>query len=92
MLCAGRLAYVRTLADLAAALSKPLGSFRSNKALPPGRAPGAHQLRPRPGLTVRAGTLASWAKRSLCLTVKTTSPPKDAKGFVLLPRRWIVES
>lgn len=25
------------------------------------------------------------------LTIKTVSRPKDAKGFVLLPRRWVVE-
>lgn len=25
------------------------------------------------------------------LTIKTVSRPKDAKGFVILPRRWVVE-
>ncbi|WP_037897513.1 IS5 family transposase [Streptomyces sp. NRRL S-920] len=38
-----------------------------------------------------AGTLVSWAKTTLGLTIKTVSRPKGAAGFVLLPRRWIVE-
>ncbi|WP_052869767.1 IS5 family transposase [Streptomyces niger] len=38
-----------------------------------------------------AGTLITWARTSLNLTVKTVARPKDAHGFVLLPRRWIVE-
>lgn len=38
-----------------------------------------------------AGTLVGWAKSFLRLTVKTVSRPKDAKGFVVLPRRWVVE-
>lgn len=38
-----------------------------------------------------AGTLITWARTTLGLTVKTVSRPKDATGFVLLPRRWIVE-
>lgn len=38
-----------------------------------------------------AGTLVTWAKTSLNLTVKTVARPRDAHGFVLLPRRWIVE-
>ncbi|MFF0465791.1 IS5 family transposase [Streptomyces mexicanus] len=38
-----------------------------------------------------AGKLVTWAKRHLNLTIKTVSRPKDADGFVLLPRRWVVE-
>ncbi|MFB7508500.1 IS5 family transposase [Streptomyces broussonetiae] len=38
-----------------------------------------------------AGTLVDWAKSFLHLTIKTVSRPKDAKGFVVLPRRWVVE-
>ncbi|GGS23574.1 hypothetical protein GCM10010252_73530 [Streptomyces aureoverticillatus] len=38
-----------------------------------------------------AGTLVDWARSFLRLTVNTVSRPKDAKGFVILPRRWVVE-
>lgn len=38
-----------------------------------------------------ADTLVAWAKSFLHLTIKTVSRPKDAKGFVILPRRWVVE-
>jgi transposase len=38
-----------------------------------------------------AGTLVAWAKSFLRLTVKTVSRPKGAQGFVILPRRWVVE-
>ncbi|MFJ4188164.1 IS5 family transposase [Kitasatospora sp. NPDC089509] len=38
-----------------------------------------------------AGQLVGWARKYLNLTVKTVSRPKDAKGFVVLPRRWVVE-
>lgn len=38
-----------------------------------------------------AGRLVTWAKAHLNLTLKTTSRPKDATGFVILPRRWVVE-
>ena len=38
-----------------------------------------------------AGKLVTWAKKYLNLTLKTVSRPKDAKGFVLLPRRWVIE-
>lgn len=38
-----------------------------------------------------AGTLVGWAKSFLRLTIKTVSRLKDAKGFVVLPRRWVVE-
>jgi transposase len=38
-----------------------------------------------------AGTLVTWAKTFLHLTIKTVSRPKGAKGFVILPRRWVVE-
>jgi transposase len=38
-----------------------------------------------------AGTLVAWAKSFLHLTIKTVSRSKGAKGFVILPRRWVVE-
>ena len=38
-----------------------------------------------------AGKLVTWGKRHLGLTIKTVSRPKDASGFVVLPRRWVVE-
>ncbi|MEU1056958.1 transposase [Streptomyces sp. NPDC005876] len=38
-----------------------------------------------------AGQLLTWAKKNLDLTLKTISRPKDAVGFVILPRRWVVE-
>ncbi len=38
-----------------------------------------------------AGQLVDWAKKYLDLTLKTVSRPKDAEGFVVLPRRWVVE-
>lgn len=38
-----------------------------------------------------AGKLVDWAKQHLNLTIKPVSRPKDAFGFVVLPRRWVVE-
>ncbi len=38
-----------------------------------------------------AGQLVDWAKKYLNLTLKTVSRPKNAVGFVVLPRRWVVE-
>jgi hypothetical protein len=38
-----------------------------------------------------AGKLVTWAKRHLNLTIKTVSCPKDTFGFIVLPRRWVVE-
>ncbi|MEU0111490.1 transposase [Streptomyces sp. NPDC006251] len=38
-----------------------------------------------------AGQLVTWAKKHLNLTLTTVSRPKDAVGFVILPRRWVVE-
>jgi transposase len=38
-----------------------------------------------------AGTIVGWAKSFLDLTIKTVSRPKGSQGFVILPRRWIVE-
>ncbi|MFD8474292.1 IS5 family transposase [Streptomyces globisporus] len=38
-----------------------------------------------------AGKLVTWAKKYLNLTIKTISRPKDTTGFVVLPRRWVVE-
>ncbi|MGC4987046.1 transposase [Streptomyces sp. DT193] len=34
---------------------------------------------------------AAWAQDTLGITVKVVPRPKDAKGFVLLPKRWVVE-
>ncbi|MFJ2770557.1 transposase [Streptomyces sp. NPDC087300] len=39
-----------------------------------------------------AGTFVAWAKSFLHLTIKTVSRPKAARGFVIFPRRWVVES
>ncbi len=38
-----------------------------------------------------AGQLVDWSKKYLRLTIKTVSRPKDATGFVVLPRRRVVE-
>ncbi|WP_327129834.1 IS5 family transposase [Streptomyces sp. NBC_01727] len=38
-----------------------------------------------------AGKLVTWAKKYLNLTIKTVSRPKDTTGFIVLPRRWVVE-
>ncbi|MGW2600013.1 IS5 family transposase [Streptomyces klenkii] len=38
-----------------------------------------------------AGGLVDWARSFLKLTVKTVSRPKNTPGFVILPRRWVVE-
>lgn len=38
-----------------------------------------------------AGALIEWATAHLRLTIKTVSRPRNAVGFVLLPRRWVVE-
>jgi transposase len=38
-----------------------------------------------------AGKLVDWAKQHLNLTIKPVSRPKDVSGFVVLPRRWVVE-
>ncbi|MFF3350961.1 IS5 family transposase [Streptomyces sp. NPDC002779] len=38
-----------------------------------------------------AGKLVAWAKKHLNLTIKPVSRPKDASGFVIIPRRWVVE-
>jgi len=40
--------------------------------------------------TVAAAT-APAAKQHLNLTIKAVSRPKDTTGFVVLPRRWVVE-
>uniref|UniRef100_A0AAU3IBL7 Transposase n=1 Tax=Streptomyces sp. NBC_01393 TaxID=2903851 RepID=A0AAU3IBL7_9ACTN len=34
---------------------------------------------------------AAWAQDTLGITVQVVPRPKDAKGFVLLPKRWVVE-
>ncbi|MGW1615573.1 transposase, partial [Streptomyces sp. NPDC002285] len=38
-----------------------------------------------------AGKLVDWAKKYLDITIKTVRRPPDAKGFVVQPRRWVVE-
>jgi len=38
-----------------------------------------------------AGQLVLWAKKYLNLTIKTVRRPPAVKGFVILPRRWVVE-
>lgn len=38
-----------------------------------------------------AGQLVTWAKKYLGLTLKTVSRSKNTPGFVILPRRWVVE-
>jgi transposase len=38
-----------------------------------------------------AGQLVTWAKKYLNLTIKTVRRPPGVKGFVILPRRWVVE-
>lgn len=38
-----------------------------------------------------AGQLVAWARTYLDLTIKTVSRPKNVPGFVVLPRRWVVE-
>lgn len=38
-----------------------------------------------------AGQLIEWAKKTLKLTIKTVSRPPGHPGFIVLPRRWIVE-
>lgn len=39
-----------------------------------------------------AGQLVDWARTELDLTLRTVARPKGAKGFIVLPRRWKVES
>jgi transposase len=38
-----------------------------------------------------AGRLVTWAREALKLTVTIVRRSDDAKGFVVLPRRWVVE-
>ncbi|MGA5823756.1 transposase [Kitasatospora sp. NPDC094028] len=38
-----------------------------------------------------AGRLVSWAKRQLGLALEVVKRSDDASGFVVLPRRWVVE-
>ncbi|MFD4144640.1 IS5 family transposase [Streptomyces sp. NPDC058572] len=38
-----------------------------------------------------AGKLVTWAKDRLALTLEIVRRTDDAKGFVVLPRRWVVE-
>ena len=38
-----------------------------------------------------SGELVAWAKKFLGMTISVVSRPPGATGFVLLPRRWVVE-
>jgi hypothetical protein len=38
-----------------------------------------------------AGRLVTWAKKALACTVEIVKRSDDVKGFVVLPRRWVVE-
>ncbi|MFE6702927.1 transposase [Streptomyces sp. NPDC057718] len=38
-----------------------------------------------------AGQLVNWARNLLNITLRTVSRPRNAKRFVVLPRRWKVE-
>ncbi|OAH12778.1 transposase DDE domain protein [Streptomyces jeddahensis] len=33
----------------------------------------------------------AWAQEALGITIKVAARPKDADGFVVLPKRWVVE-
>lgn len=38
-----------------------------------------------------AGKLAGWARDCFDITLKTVRRPPNTRGFVVLPRRWVVE-
>jgi transposase len=38
-----------------------------------------------------SGELITWADRLLHITLKVVNRPPGQKGFVVLPRRWVVE-
>jgi putative transposase len=38
-----------------------------------------------------AGELIEWVKKTLGWTLEVVKKPEDQKGFVVLPRRWVVE-
>jgi putative transposase len=37
------------------------------------------------------GTLVDWAQQALGWLVEIVAPPEKGKGFVVSPRRWVVE-
>jgi transposase len=41
--------------------------------------------------TAYSGGLVDWSKSFLNITLKVVSRPKNTPGFVVLPRRWVVE-
>jgi transposase len=41
--------------------------------------------------SAHSGELVGWDKRFLGMTINVVSRPPGATGFVLLPRRWVVE-
>jgi transposase len=38
-----------------------------------------------------SGELIGWVRKTLGITLTVVKRPKDAKGFVVLPKRWVVE-
>ncbi|CAM5618763.1 hypothetical protein GCM10010343_12030 [Streptomyces avidinii] len=64
----------------------PAPPFSARDEVPNSRACTAHSHH-----TPRPRQLVTRAKDHLRLTIKTVSRPKDATGFVVLPRRWVVE-
>jgi len=38
-----------------------------------------------------AGALVGWAREELALRLRIVKRPDDASGFVVIPRRWVVE-
>jgi transposase len=38
-----------------------------------------------------AGELVTWARQELGITIVVVKKPADTKGFIVLPRRWVVE-
>jgi transposase len=43
------------------------------------------------GGALAAASSSTWAQDTLGITIKVVPRPKDAKGFVLLLKRWVVE-
>lgn len=38
-----------------------------------------------------SGKLEEWVQKAYGFTLEVVKRPKDAKGFVVLPRRWVIE-
>jgi transposase len=43
------------------------------------------------GRRAYAGVLVDWAKKNLDLTINVVHRPPGQPGFIVLPRRWVVE-